>query len=517
MGYQCKKDGYITIFFSMILLASVSLIMSALESMRISAIRMQTEVACAIACEAFLSQYQPQVQARYGLYLLERDGYDDLFLQQFISENCMQDEAGYASWLSAALESVAISDEITVNEADYEYLLNQISDLMQVVKAEDAWESIIEIVSNVDGDALENQKDNLSYAVYNNGVQAEQEMSKQEPGEDEEVPTEDVVDPRENLTQLLRFPILTLVLESEVSDGILDTSTLSQFVDPEQEIGQINGFMDFRQTSWGLSGNDLNLGNLLEEGSDALFLNYYIVDFLKNASQPEKMSAIDFGERRMEYSKESVLDYEVEYIISGHASNGQNLRNVVNRITLMRMMLNLTYLYGCSAKMSAVRTLSAALAAAMLMPYLEEVLSLLIVAAWAYGEAILDCKTLLGGGKVPLMKDDKTWTLSLNGLSQMSLSSMTSLAQVNGKEQGLSYTDYLHIFLACMPTEKKCIRLLNIIEANVRLEENCSSFMLEQCVLGITINADFKFGSFFGANPTSGGFYEHHVLKSCAY
>lgn len=517
MSYQCKKDGYITIFFSLILLAIVSLVMSALESVRISAIRMQTEIACAIACEAFLSQYQPQVQARYGLYLLERDGYDDLFLQKFISENCKQDESGYASWLSSSLESVAISDEILLSEENYKYLLEQISDLMKVVKIDDTVDSITEILWDVDGDALERQKNTLSSAVYNNGVQAEQEMSRQEPGEDKAEPIEDVTDPRENLTQLLHFPILTMVLGSEVSDGILDTSTLSQFVQPENETGQINGFMDFRQTSGGLSGSGLGLENLLKEGSETLFLNYYIVDILKNASVPEKISAIDFGERRITYSTESVLDYEAEYIISGHPSDGQNLRNVVNRITLMRMMLNLTYLYGCSAKVSAVRTVSSALAAAMLMPYLEEVFVLLILAAWAYGEAILDCKTLLDGGKVPLIKDDDTWTLSLNGLSQISLTSIDSLAQVNSKEKGLSYTDYLHIFLACMSTEKKCIRLLNIIEANVRCEENCSAFMLDQCVLGITINADFGFNSFFGTNIFNGGTYEHHVVKSCAY
>ncbi len=511
MASQRKKDGYITIFFSMILLALISLLMGALESVRIGAIRMQTEVACAIACEAFLSQYQPQVQARYGLYLLERDGYDDLFLHKVISENCMQEDRSYTSWLSAELESVAIVDEIAVNEDNYKYLLAQISDLMKVVKAEDTWNSISEILSGVDGKTLENQKDNLSNAVYNNGVLAEQELAKREPDEDVEDETVYVVDPRENLTQLLRFPISTLVLGRDVSNATLDQSTLSQFVEPETEIGQLNGFMDFRQTSWGLSHNDLKLENLVEDGSDALFLNYYIVDFLKNASVPDKVSAIDFGNRRISYSHKSVLDYEVEYIISGQSSDGQNLRNVVNRITLTRMLLNLTYLYGCSGKVSAVRTVATTLAAAMLMPYMEEVLTLLILAAWAYGEAILDCKTLLSGKKVPLLKDDHSWTLSLNALSQMSLSSMSSLADVNARENGLSYMDYLHIFLACMSTEKKCIRLLNIIEAN------CSSFMLEQCVLGITISADFRFGSFFGANPLNSGVYEHHVMKSCAY
>ena len=78
----------------MIFLAVISVVLSALEAVRVSAVRLQAEVACAIACEAFLSQYQPQVQARYGLYLIEDDGYDVAFLQQFINENCGYSKTG---------------------------------------------------------------------------------------------------------------------------------------------------------------------------------------------------------------------------------------------------------------------------------------------------------------------------------------------------------------------------------------------------------------------------------------
>ena len=87
-NYISWVGAYTTVMFSMIFLTVLSLVLSALEAVRVSAVRMEAEIACAVACEAFLSQYQPQVQARYGLYLVDRDGLDTLFLKQFIEDNC---------------------------------------------------------------------------------------------------------------------------------------------------------------------------------------------------------------------------------------------------------------------------------------------------------------------------------------------------------------------------------------------------------------------------------------------
>ena len=42
-----------------------------------------------------------------------------------------------------------------------------------------------------------------------------------------------------------------------------------------------------------------------------------------------------------------------------------------------------------------------------------------ILLAWAYGEAIMDIRTLISGGKVPLVKNAEDWKLSLSGLMQL--------------------------------------------------------------------------------------------------
>ena len=161
--------------------------------------------------------------------------------------------------------------------------------------------------------------------------------------------------------------------------------------------------------------------------------------------------------------------------------------------------------------------MAAALASAVLMPFLEEVFYLLILAAWAYGEALVDCRCLLGGGKVPLLKDDGTWTLSLEQLTQLNHSRLSGYAQKDSDTKGMSYEDYMLLFLLGVSKDKKYIRLMNIIEANTRLVDGCGSFTLANCVFGISVCADFVFYPVFFPHTFGKGRYEHHVRKSVAY
>ena len=127
-------SAYITVMFAMLFLTIISVLLSSMEAVRVSAVRLRAEIACALACEAFLSQYQPQVQARYGLYLVERDGWDAAFLRQFIEENCGTLDEGGVSWIRPVLESVAIDGEIGLEDEDFRYFEMQISDLMKHIK-----------------------------------------------------------------------------------------------------------------------------------------------------------------------------------------------------------------------------------------------------------------------------------------------------------------------------------------------------------------------------------------------
>lgn len=540
-------DGYVTVIFAMILLTVISVILSSIEAVRISSVRMRTEAACAIACEAFLSQYQPQVQARYGLFLLERDGYDDAFLKQFIEKNCGSSDKQSTGihWTDAALSSTAIIDERNLSSNDFKYFEAQICDYMKITKGAEYARAALNKLTGFSSQNLDQQKDRLSAQLANTGSSSDRQKAEAEAAAKDNPITDadkqtsqndtdkpQVKDPRKNITQLLRYPILTLLMDGELSTAALDMSSLSEITSSEKNVSQINGFLQYRDVSDNLKNSDLGLVNQIESKGQELLVDSYILDFLKNASVPGKRSGTCFvkdeatgeystsdtqGLQRYEITGSSALQYEVEYILSGNAKDARNLENTVNRLALIRMLLNLSYLYQDHTKTAAVRSVAAALAAALLMPFLEEIFYILILAAWAYGEALIDCRHLLNGGKVPLMKDSSTWSLSLNQLSQLQSTQVSSGSESSDDQKGLSYEDYLRLLLLGVSREKKYIRLMNIIEANIHLESGCESFSMGQCVLGITLCADFEFFPVFAANPFSDGKYEHHVLKSAAY
>ena len=519
MGRRLKgplcSGAYITVMFSMIFLTTISIVLSALEAVRVSAVRLQAEVACAIACEAFLSQYQPQVQARYGLYLVERDGYDVAFLQQFINENCGYGQGMTAGvhWLRPTLESVSIAQGITISEEDFRYLEDQISDFMVATKGSDYAGQILDHLMGNDSVDVENEKEEFTSKLDQVGgsaaaqKEAAESAAAQEGGGSEPAGEEParVEDPRENLTQMLRYPILSLLMGGDVSGAALDQGTLSDLTAPEAEVSAIGGFMEYKDITDELEDSSLDVLGMLENVGDEFLVDCYMVDFFKNAANPQKAA------------DPTALSYEVEYLLSGRSTDAANLQNTVNRIALIRMIMNMVYLMGSGTKTAAVRAVATALASAVLMPFLEELFYLLILAAWAYAEALVDCKCLLDGKKVPLMKSDGTWTLSLEQLTKIGASQLSGYADQDGKSEGMSYEDYLRLLLLGVSKEKKYIRLMNLIEANVRLEEGCGGFSLSDCVFGISICADFVFYPVFFHNTLGNSRYEHHVQKAAAY
>ena len=83
-----RENGYMTVFLSLILMTVIAVVLSSMEAIRVSAIRMQAETACQISAQAYMSQYNRSIKSRYGLLMVERGGEDLPFLKSYISENC---------------------------------------------------------------------------------------------------------------------------------------------------------------------------------------------------------------------------------------------------------------------------------------------------------------------------------------------------------------------------------------------------------------------------------------------
>lgn len=215
----------------------------------------------------FCAQYHPQGTARDGLYLVERDGYDDAFLSQFIKKNCQSSSqsSSTVSWMSSELRSVAINDEIAVGDDDYGYLIAQLADYMEMAAVGQNAEDVLGSLLGIRETNLKESKEQWSAQITSKGTQAETQKQKvlesqqntaqgesgtnsAAGGEETSVPA----DPRKNLTQMLRYPILTMIFPGTLSSQVLDKSSLSDTVPSEKNTGRIRGFMDYKTVTQGL-------------------------------------------------------------------------------------------------------------------------------------------------------------------------------------------------------------------------------------------------------------------------
>ena len=210
---------------------------------------------------------------------------------------------------------------------------------------------------------------------------------------------------------------------------------------------------------------------------------------------------IDVMNKETEEPKEAGLSYEIEYILSGEESDRKNLENTAGRLLLIRTAFNARYLKESAVRQAEVTQMAVFLAAVLAAPECEEAIKEAVTYAWSYAEAVMDIKALFDGKKVPLNKDDESWTLSAEGLLSFE-KSVTEGWESTDTGEGLCYEDYLRILLALESRQTKCMRALDLIEINLRGESGTYAFRADSavcraqidssCALPRSVNYDFS-------------------------
>lgn len=177
------------------------------------------------------------------------------------------------------------------------------------------------------------------------------------------------------------------------------------------------------------------------------------------------------------------LAYEAEYILEGKSSDKENLESFLMKLFLVRMALNYVYLMGDSSKQAEVATLAVAVTTVLLIPEAAEVLKQLILLAWAAGESVVDIRALLSGNRTALTKSSDTWQLPLSSL--LTLGSGTEQTDGSDVPGGITYKDYLRMFLFLKDPDDVNMRVLDRIEGNIRTEYGMDWFRADQCITKI--------------------------------
>ena len=190
--------------------------------------------------------------------------------------------------------------------------------------------------------------------------------------------------------------------------------------------------------------------------------------------------------------EDTALEYEVEYILGGKASDTANMSVVAGELIALRSGLNFISILKDSEKKEQAASLATAMVGFTGLPVLEKVFELLIMTAWSAAEAVTDVKSLLAGEKVPAIKSSDEWNLSIEGFKNFAAADIDTASY----DTGLEYEDYLRVLLAMQSDTTGYYRAMDLIQANMCLNEN-EDFKMSECIVSVCLDCEYEADEIF--------------------
>lgn len=481
------KKGSVTVFFALILSLMVSLLCAGMESVRMAAARTQTLCSVDAGLYSLFGQYDRMLLKDYDLFFLDGSCgggelkmaqiYDNLesWMEPVLRQNGRKlriQQGGFTGCRLATDEDgevfyrqVIRYMQDTLGSQGVQFLLKRLEDRRkQTQEAEDsgsraeagkALDSYDAEMNQAARNSQEAQKDQA--ARGQDPFQSGQKGSN--PGRFSDGTSGKVINPITVIRRIRKRGILELVLPGsrEISGNSVDKNTL-------------------------LSGRRLQKGMLMPGAGEKdqryvsrVLFQQYLMEKLGNYRKPGSGG----------------LKYQAEYVLNGKNSDLKNLKSVAGKLLMVREGVNFGYLLSDSVKRAETRALALAVASTFLVPPAAGIIEGALLLCWAFAESVLDVRELFAGGKVPLVKSSQDWQISLGNLPYL-LDGLDSLRK--GTERGMSYEDYLQVFLLTGSKRERLYRGMDMIESSVRSQSGRSTFRLDSCIAAVEASLDVEFG-----------------------
>ena len=182
----------------------------------------------------------------------------------------------------------------------------------------------------------------------------------------------------------------------------------------------------------------------------------------------------------------------MEYLIYGKNSDLANLEAFAKEIFALRYVTNISYLFTDSGKQAQAYELALAVTSGIMHPELAEAVKVTILFAWGYAESIQDMRIIFDGKKVGIVKNDANWNIEISEL----LSFSGQLNSYHEDPTGENYEGYLRKKLFIVDEKKLLIRLMDIMEMDIRKTAGNQNFKMDQCIyqLEATVNVSSEYG-----------------------
>lgn len=483
------RNAYLTVYLALCLAVILSLCLTLIDGARRNGARLEAECVADIGLQSIMAEYHRELMRQYNVFAIDSSyctgtcgkANTEAHLRRYLSKNLSYDDIAfsgylYRDFLGLGVEGVGLTKVSILTDHGGAVFR---SAAVEAVKADvglDLLQELQDWVQNVEVNGLEEGKEEArkqeldgqinEYFEEYNGTEVEVEENVWE--------TVEMSNPTDSLESTKSLGILRLVIgdEANLSQNTVGTESL---IGNRMRQGQVNsGNMEPAE----LSGMD--------QATERFLFQEYLLRYM--------------GRYGTEY-EEDALRYQIEYLIAGKESDVENLRSVANRLCVLREAANAMYLMSSDAKRAQIKVVATAVCALLFLPELIPLLEGTILLAWAYAESVYDVKTLLAGGRIPLWKDDDSWHYGLSAALRGSL-------QDAGEDgEGLSYADYLRIFMMLTDRDVITARAMDMVEADMRKTANNGAFRLDGCYE--TIEARIQIGSVHG--------YQYEVTRQKSY
>ncbi len=485
-----SSSGSITLFLALVLTLVLSFCFSLLEAARVQCLSQMAQRRLLLDLESAFGEYHPALWQDYRLLFLDGSagtgGLDLPLLEGHIMEESDLGQKG-AGFLQMAFRGIEISGYTLATDfhgAAFEAQASKAAKEQLAAGAADELKKKLE-----KGEEMAAQKQDIESkwnqaqdAVNDAGdIQEKDKINDAREGAPAGGGKELPENPMEVAGLLKRSSILNVVVENPSELSSKSIPAANSLKDRKKEVGTL----------------EKPKTGSLEKIWFLQYLNYYFSCYTGAGEHGGKTHA---------------LDYELEYIIAGKETDIKNLEKVVKELLLIREVGNFATILQDGKKQALALEMAAATIGFTGIAPLVEAVKLGILLAWSYMESIMDLRSLLAGGTVPLIKKPSDWksdvTLGWKALGQK--------PEKTEEENGWGYREYLLLLLALVRENTLVYRAMDVVEQNLRQMPGGEKFRMDCQIYRVEAEGLYTSQPLFLGFVTVGGKADgvYHFQKS---
>lgn len=444
------KKGSVTVFFAMTMMTFLIFHLVLIEGVRNYFLRAEALQAMELTEFSVLSEYQYELYQNYGVFFLDLDyeqGAEQTAVLERRAEKYLMENTE-----EITTKALSVGNFRRATDAEGQPFFEQAVESMKVKSGYKIFEELTGISDHL-GDGAD-----LSEILEENQAEVSGLMNQ-------------YVDEEGNALFEISLP--------EVSFPSLDMLTEAVFGNTSDLSGKEISLTDRISQRTCAVGN----GEKKDNGMAQMQLFHaYLLNHMNH-----------YGGKNPDLWKE-VLEYQLEYIISGESSDRKNLENVMWRIFILRAGGNYLLFHQDAQKISEAEGEAAALAGITGNPAIIRLVREILLISKAIEAGVEETRSIFAGETVPLYE---------NGI-------------FSGIRMG--YEQYLYLFLNTMEKDRKIYRCMDVIELETREKCGYSQLRMDHCVDSFHAEWQLQFESLFLKIPLlDGEIYETTIKKHIFY